>query len=896
MNKIRILLLLTVLSLGTVSAASLLRTAPAAVAGKYFDYSVTILMENNDLQSVLSQGTFQASLGSQYTLSTGYSSVAHPSEPNYVALVGASTNGINDDGICCFSVTAPNLIDRLETGGLTWKAFAEDASGSGTCNFNPPRGGDHFGFLEYSDMNTAARCANFLTTSSSSDPEVTNYLNSASPANYIWLTPNDHDNSHDTPISTGDAYLAALVPKILASTLFQTKRAALFIVYEEGNDVACSSGGPDCVYASWSGPVTKKGFTSSNSYDHYSYVHTIEDNWGLPTINSNDAGAPVMAEFFGPSGPTPLSTSFTISPSTAEVGQTVTFTATPTGGTSPYTETWNFGDGSSGSGATPTHAYSTSGTFQVSLTTSDSASPANTATSTKTLVVSQPPPPGSLSITISSNPTSPIAGQNVAFSATVTGGTQPYGVGWDFGDGGISVGLSTTHAFSSSGTFNVTAAVTDSSTPGLNTVTSKFVTVSTGTPPPAGLASDFTFSPANPDIGDSVSFATSVSGGTTPYSYAWNFGDSAGTSTGANPTYTYTSAGTFTVTLTVTDSASATAIASHSITVKTPPPPGQFAISITFSPQDPEVGSTVTFTGHQSNGATPVQWSWSFGDGNTGTGRIATHDFSTANTFTITLGATDSSGQTVSANVQVIVTSPSTSPPSGSSGSYCTGLTSQGLEPIVSVDYVNPGNSADFSSNALFDTGVTYSLAPASLATALGLTLTDGTPVTLTDLGGNPVQAYLFNLNLKIGGSLQVVNVPVAISTSASQFLIGRLGFLSQVSVTIDSSAQTVCFTAVTPAGQCDSNEESCGGTCDGDGDEDDSGCTGDHGDTGDSDDGDSEEDYLGLATSTSGGAVSGLPILLTAVPFLALALVGMMGIIKAPLRVRSRNPKRRRQ
>jgi len=299
------LFVVMVLGLGTFSGLFI----PAhGTAAKYFDYSVTILMENNDLQSVLSQGSFEASNANQYTLATGYSGVDHPSEPNYVALLGGSTNGVSDDGVCCFTVQAVSLVDRLESAGLAWRAFAEDSTGSGTCGFRPPREGDHFPFIDYADMNTTARCANFVSTGSPDDSEFITYLDSANPANYIWLTPNDHDNGHNSPyLTAGDVYLAAVVPKILASTLFQNQRAALFIVYDEGNDVSCSTGGLDCVYASWSGPVAKKGFASSNPYTHYSYVHTIEDNWELPTLTSNDANAPIMTEFFtgnasGPSG------------------------------------------------------------------------------------------------------------------------------------------------------------------------------------------------------------------------------------------------------------------------------------------------------------------------------------------------------------------------------------------------------------------------------------------------------------------------------------------------------------------------------------------------------------------------------------------------------------------
>jgi hypothetical protein len=52
--------------------------------------------------------------------------------------------------------------------------------------------------------------------------------------------------------------------------------------------------------------------------------------------------------------------------------------------------------------------------------------------------------------------------------------------------------------------------------------------------------------------GNGVQFYPTISGGFSPYSYEWNFGD-GDTSTDANPSHTYHSGGTFTVTLKVTD-------------------------------------------------------------------------------------------------------------------------------------------------------------------------------------------------------------------------------------------------------------------------------------------------------------------------------------------------------
>ncbi len=76
-KRVKATLILSSLIIAGVLGGFYLRAGLATSTGKYFDYSVTILMENNDLQSVLSQGSFQASLASQYTLSTGYSAVSH---------------------------------------------------------------------------------------------------------------------------------------------------------------------------------------------------------------------------------------------------------------------------------------------------------------------------------------------------------------------------------------------------------------------------------------------------------------------------------------------------------------------------------------------------------------------------------------------------------------------------------------------------------------------------------------------------------------------------------------------------------------------------------------------------------------------------------------------------
>jgi PKD repeat protein len=72
--------------------------------------------------------------------------------------------------------------------------------------------------------------------------------------------------------------------------------------------------------------------------------------------------------------------------------------------------------------------------------------------------------------------------------------------------------------------------------------------------------------PYSGETGQSIQFTGSASGGNTPYTWAWDFGDGA-TATVQNPTHTYASAGTYTVTLTVTDSAQDTATDTATVTV-----------------------------------------------------------------------------------------------------------------------------------------------------------------------------------------------------------------------------------------------------------------------------------------------------------------------------------------
>src|SRR5205809_4298187 len=607
---IKLVLLMTVLLASQTinfETVATLQTVNATVSSSApFQYIVTILMENNGLCDVtpsLVSGCGSSSIPSPYLttlaqtygINTHYTGISHPSEPNYVALFGGSTLGISSDGNCCFQLNAPNLVDRLEAAGLTWKAFAEDASGSGTCSFMPPREGDHYPFIDFSDMKTSARCANMLTTTSPLDPEFVGALNGATLPNYVWLTPNDTDNMHSSSVGVGGAYLATLVPLILSSRMFTTQKAALFIVFDEGSDV-CPTGNSssDCVVAEWAGPAVKKAYSSSTSYNHYSYLSTLEAAWNLPSLTSNDASATPMTEFFGTSPPPTLSASFTYSPSSPQIGQTVSFTGSASGGTQPYSYSCTFGDGSTGTGSSAKHTYSSAGTLDVAFTVKDNGSPQQTKTSQQPISVSGAPPP--LTASFAFSPSSTQAGQHVTFTASAGGGTSPFTFSWSFGDGSTGTGSPATHTYSSAGSYTVILTVKDSSS-SPQTAASQ-ITFAVTSPPP--ISASFTLSPSLPSAGQSVSFTAYASGGTSPYSYLWSYGDGS-SGTGLQVTHTYNSDGTYQVTLTVADSQGNTSTEVESVVV------GKSSLQdgFTYSPISPQPSDNINFTVSARGRATP---------------------------------------------------------------------------------------------------------------------------------------------------------------------------------------------------------------------------------------------------------------------------------------------------
>ncbi|HQE85183.1 MAG TPA: PKD domain-containing protein, partial [Methanolinea sp.] len=119
-----------------------------------------------------------------------------------------------------------------------------------------------------------------------------------------------------------------------------------------------------------------------------------------------------------------------------------------------------------------------------------------------------------------------------------------------------------------------------------------------------------------------------------------------------NPTHTYTNPGTYTVTLTVTNSCGNSATKSASITVSPcPPVTAQFSANVTtgYAPL------TVQFTDLSTSGVPITSWLWNFGDGSTSTSKNPTHTYTNPGTYTVTLKAWNSCGNSATKSASITV-------------------------------------------------------------------------------------------------------------------------------------------------------------------------------------------------------------------------------------------------
>ena len=261
-----------------------------------FSHVFLIVMENEESTGIMGNNAaaYINTLATGHGLATQYFAVSHPSLPNYLALTAGSTFGIASDCTGCY-VNATNIADQVESSGRSWKAYLESMPSSCYVGDAYPYMQKHNPFIYYNDVRTnPARCAEHVVPFTQLSTDLVN----GTVPNLAWITPNMCNDMHDCSIATGDAWLANVVPGILASSAFQNG-GVLFITWDEGESSAgcCSNAAGGQVATLVIAPNGVAGLRSTIAETHYSLLRTIEDAWGLSALGQA-ASAVAMREYF----------------------------------------------------------------------------------------------------------------------------------------------------------------------------------------------------------------------------------------------------------------------------------------------------------------------------------------------------------------------------------------------------------------------------------------------------------------------------------------------------------------------------------------------------------------------------------------------------------------------
>jgi hypothetical protein len=342
----------------------------AARAAPTFSHIYVIMEENTNYEDVIgntADAPYINSLAQQYSFAANYYGVTHPSVPNYVAFLAGDFFGLHADDVTK-RFDATNLVDQLESKGLTWATYQQGLPAVGSTVDQAPATGSglyvkkHDPFLLFNDvLNNPARLQNIKPMDS-----LATDLNAGNAPNFAFIVPDQcHDLHGVSPpsatqygmpwcgyppdfvinhalVQAADAYVKQLVTTIMSSKGW-TSDSVIALTWDENESSGRPISGPNRGYASSTGccasPAGQGGgrvpfifitntpnhTVSLRPYNHYSLLRTIEDNWGLGClVNACDPSVHAMTDLLPPSGttyPIPFTQGFAVTFSSKSPGQ-----------------------------------------------------------------------------------------------------------------------------------------------------------------------------------------------------------------------------------------------------------------------------------------------------------------------------------------------------------------------------------------------------------------------------------------------------------------------------------------------------------------------------------------------------------------------------------------------
>jgi acid phosphatase len=192
--------------------------------------------------------------------------ITHPSQPNYIAILSGSTQGVTDDSCPRDFHGVENLPHQLIAAGLSFTGFSEDLPSPGYTGCSAGRyARKHNGWVDFDNVPAAS---NQPFTAFPSDF-------TALPS-FAYVVPNLCNDMHDCSVSTGDTWVRDHLDAYAQWAM--SHNSLLIVTLDEDSGTATNR-----IFTIFVGEHVRVG-TADERIDHYSVLRTIEEAFGLPAL------------------------------------------------------------------------------------------------------------------------------------------------------------------------------------------------------------------------------------------------------------------------------------------------------------------------------------------------------------------------------------------------------------------------------------------------------------------------------------------------------------------------------------------------------------------------------------------------------------------------------------
>jgi acid phosphatase len=246
------------------------------------DHVVIVVEENKAYEQIIGSGDapYINALAKKGALLTRSYAVAHPSQPNYLALFSGDTQGVVDDR-CPVFVSGENLASGLAKKKLGFRIYSESMPSAGfTGCAAGPYMRKHNPAVNWQGINVSPEMNVPFTTFSWSYPNL--------PTVSI-VVPNQLNDMHDgepsEAIRRGDQWLKDNIDPYVQWA--GRNNSLLILTWDEDDDRHDNH-----IVTIFVGPMVKPGAIDTR-VDHYGILRTLIDAYGLQPIGKAAARTPV---------------------------------------------------------------------------------------------------------------------------------------------------------------------------------------------------------------------------------------------------------------------------------------------------------------------------------------------------------------------------------------------------------------------------------------------------------------------------------------------------------------------------------------------------------------------------------------------------------------------------